>query len=248
MGDGGLRTSAGEAGQGRFPALTFVGQCEELAEVLRRLAARYDVGSWHWQVDTPALEVCLGAILVQHTAWANVEKALASLRAAGAFSLAAIEALPQAVLAGLIRAAGMPDSKAGRLKAFALLARQWNGLDSLLGLPTSALRPVLLSTSGIGPETADVILLYGAGRPAFVADAYTVRLMRRLGLSPEQDGYGVWQAWLEERLPREVQLCREYHAAIVLHGKETCRARPRCADCVLLDMCPFGQRGQGRPV
>ena len=72
--------------------------------------------------------------------------------------------------------------------------------------------------------------------------------MRRLGLGPEQDGYGVWQAWLEERLPRDVQLCRENHAAIVLHGKETCRARPRCADCVLLDMCPFGQRGEGRPV
>ena len=167
-----------------------------LLAVHERLIDRYDVDRWHWQDDTPPLDICLGAILVQHTAWSNVERALAALRAARCFSLEAIASLPEDALARIVRPAGLPLTKARRLQAFSLLARAEGGLPALLSKPPLALRPLLLATPGIGPETADVILLYAARAPVTVPDAYTVRLCRRLGLGPERDGYDRWQAWL----------------------------------------------------
>ena len=210
-----------------------------LLAVHERLIDRYDVDRWHWQDDTPPLDICLGAILVQHTAWSNVERALAALRAARCFSLEAIASLPEDALARIVRPAGLPLTKARRLQAFSLLARAEGGLPALLSKPPLALRPLLLATPGIGPETADVILLYAARAPVTVPDAYTVRLCRRLGLGPERDGYDRWQAWLDARLPAGAAFRRTHHAAITLHCKETCRARPRCSDCVLADRCAY---------
>ena len=212
-----------------------------LIEIHQRLVAHYDIEAWHWNAETPPLEICLGAILVQHTAWANVEKALANLRTASALSFAALASLSEEELTALIRPAGMPLTKARRLKAFLGLARDEGGLDEFLGKPAHVLRLLLLATYGIGPETADAILLYAAGAPVIVHDAYTARLMRRLGLGPERHNYAAWRDWLDERLPAGLGLRRANHAAIVLHCKKTCRVRPKCGVCPLLAVCPFGQ-------
>jgi endonuclease-3 related protein len=126
------------------------------------------------------------------------------------------------------------------LKAFAALVERHGGGEGLFALPTDQLRAALLGTHGIGRETADAVLLHAARRPVFVVDAYTVRLFRRLGLGPDGSRYDTWQRWFQERLPAERELYRRYHAGIVLHCKETCRARPRCAGCGLLDVCPTG--------
>jgi endonuclease-3 related protein len=210
--------------------------------VHQRLLARYDIGGWHWRVDTPALEICLGAILVQHTNWANVERALAKLREAKAISLETIDALSEAALAELVRPAGTPIPKARRLKAFADLARRAGGLEALLAKEPAELRLLLLATYGIGPETADAIRLYAAGKPVTVHDAYTARLFRRIGIGPERDGYDAWQAWLDAELPKDLSVRWANHAAVVLHCKETCLVRPRCDGCVLADICSFAGR------
>ncbi len=214
---------------------------QALLEIYRRLEEACHVDGWHWRADSDWFEVCTGAVLVQHTAWANVEKALTRLREAGAFSHRAIVSLPEEELAELVRPAGMSLQKARRLKAFAALVERHGGAEGLFALPTDQLRAALLGTHGIGRETADAVLLHAAHRPVFVVDAYTVRLFRRLGLGPEGNRYETWQRWFEERLPEGRELYRRYHAAIVLHCKETCRARPRCAGCCLLDVCATGR-------
>lgn len=221
---------------------------EKLLEIHRRLEAVCHVDGWHWRADSDWFEVCAGAILVQHTAWANVERALARLREAGALSLEAVASLPAEDLAELVRPAGMPLQKARRLRAFAALVGRHGGREGVFALPTVELRAALLGTYGIGPETADAILLHAARRPVLVVDAYTVRLFRRLGLGPEGNRYDTWQQWLQERLPEDRELYRRYHAAIVLHCKETCRARPRCGGCCLLDACPTGRERVAAPA
>jgi endonuclease-3 related protein len=204
-----------------------------------RLLAHYDVDRWHWQEDSTATDICLGAILVQHTSWTNVEKALANLRAAGADSFEAIASLGEEEVAALVRPSGTPSVKARRLKAFAELVMSIGGFEGLFSLPAGELRTLLLDTYGVGPETADVILLYAARRPVIVHDAYTARLCRRLGLGPDADGYEAWQAWLDARLPDDLDFRRRSHAAIVIHCKETCRVKPRCEACPLREVCAY---------
>jgi len=211
-----------------------------LLEAHERLLAHYDVDRWHWQEDSTATDICLGAILVQHTSWTNVEKALANLRGAGAASFEAIAALSEDELAVLVRPCGTPSVKARRLKVFAELVLSHGGFEGLFSLRTEELRALLLGTYGIGPETADVILLYAARRPVIVHDAYTARVCRRLGLGPQANGYEVWRTWLDERLPGELDFRRRSHAAIVIHCKETCRVKPRCRVCPLRDVCSYG--------
>lgn len=213
-----------------------------LLDVHDRLERHYDLDRWHWETTTTPLQVATGGILVQHTSWTNVEKALANLRAAGAYSLESFGGLPEDELALLVRPVGTPLTKAKRLKAFAALVETHGGsFESLFDRPDEELRDLLLATPGIGPETADVIMLYGAKHPAIVFDAYTQRLMRRLGTGPERDGYNVWRAWLSERLPLDAVYRGRHHAAIVVHCKELCRTRPKCASCPLIEVCPFGQ-------
>jgi len=236
---------------------------KQLSAIFARLDAAYDYAGWHWQPHTAPDYVCISAVLVQHTNWTNVERAIDRLRDAGEVSLDAIADLPEEALAELVRPAGTPVVKARRLRALARLAHEHGGLDALLALPAARLRDKLLATHGIGPETADAILLYAAGRPVFEVDAYTVRLFRRLGLGPEANTYDAWQRWFEEALrarsppaplPRggrgvaagrgegaNTETYRRCHGLIVLHGKQTCRPKPRCAGCCLLDVCPTGQ-------
>ena len=216
-----------------------------LENIFARLGDAYHYSGWHWQPETSPEYICISAMLVQHTNWSNVERALTRLRAAGVCSLEAARQLPEADLVELLRPAGTQRVKAQRVRALALLAAEHGGLDRLLGLPTAELRERLLATDGVGPETADAILLYAAGRGVFQIDAYTVRIFRRLGLGPERDGYDAWQRWFQKALPPDTDTYRRYHALIVLHGKQTCRPSPRCERCCLLDVCPTGRERLG---
>jgi endonuclease-3 related protein len=208
-------------------------------EVFRRLESAYDIDRWHWQESTPALDICLGAILVQHTSWSNVEKALVNLRAADAMSIDTLNQVELDELAALVRPVGTPLTKASRLKTFAALAIEAGDLEALLSRPLTELRPMLLATRGIGPETADVICLYAAKQPALVHDAYTERLFRRLGFGPAGNRYTDWQEWQASVLPAEVRFYQRFHAAIVVHCKETCRVQPRCERCPVQDLCAY---------
>ncbi|HEY8492091.1 MAG TPA: endonuclease III domain-containing protein [Dehalococcoidia bacterium] len=212
-----------------------------LRAVYRRLLAAYGPQGW-WPAETP-FEVCVGAILTQSAAWSNVERAIANLRAAGALTPEGLRALPEAELARLVYPAGYFRAKARKLKAFTdlLFGRFGGSLEALLALPAAELRAVLLGTHGIGPETADCILLYAAGRPSFVVDAYTRRTFGRLGVRPERDTYQAWQALFTAALPADPALYNEYHALLVAHGKAACRKEPRCGGCPLLDLCPTGR-------
>lgn len=177
----------------------------------------------------------MGAILTQNAAWVNVERAIRRLRAAGALRPPALRALPGRRLAALIRPSGYFRVKARRLRAFVdhLGRRHGGSLRRLLGQPAPALRAALLSVPGIGPETADSIILYAAGRPVFVVDAYTRRVFSRHRIVPPDVEYAGLQALFMGNLPRDPGLFNEYHALLVRVAKEYCRTRPRCAECPL---------------
>lgn len=212
-----------------------------LREVYERLLAAYGPQDW-WPGETP-FEVIVGAILTQSAAWSNVEKAIGNLKAAGVLSPEALHALDEGEIARLIRPSGYFNAKARKLKAFVeMLHARFDGeLGSLLALPMDELRPLLLSTHGIGPETADSIVLYAAGQPSFVIDAYTRRIFSRIGVCPARDTYEGWQMMYTGALPPDARLFNEYHALIVAHGKGVCRKSPRCGECVLRDVCDAGE-------
>lgn len=177
----------------------------------------------------------VGAILTQSTAWVNVEHAIRALRRARALRPAALLALGPARLTRLVRPSGFFRQKASRLRALARhVARRHGGdLRRFLRQPAAALRAELLALPGIGPETADSILLYAAGRPVFVVDAYTRRVLARHRIvAPGIDAAGL-QRLLMDHLPRDPALFSEYHALLVRVAKEHCRATPRCAGCPL---------------
>lgn len=213
-----------------------------LQRLYERLLAAY--GPQHWWPADSAFEVMVGAVLTQNTAWRNVERAIANLKGAGALDPAAIAALPTADLAALIRPAGYFNVKAQRLQAFCRFLRDQGGEAALAMLSTSELRHRLLAVHGIGPETADDMLLYAFGRPVFVVDAYTRRLLQRLGLATGAEGYEALRAGIENALGSDAPTFNELHALIVHHAKMACSARPRCGDCCLRRICP---RGRGRP-
>ncbi len=219
---------------------------EELLRIYERLNSHFGDLHW-WPAETP-FEVVVGAILTQATAWTNVARAIANLKAAGVLAPAALLALPEDDLALLVRPSGYYHAKAHKLRAFlSVLAEEYGGdLDRLFALPTLVLRERLLGIYGIGPETADSICLYAAGRPLFVVDAYTRRIAARLGLADAKIGYDDLQALFSANLPADVALFNEYHALLVCHGKYTCCPRPRCAECVLADLCPNGGAAIGQ--
>ena len=223
-------------------SLTQSSLTQRLLTIYRRLLDRYGPQHW-WPAETP-FEMIVGAILTQAVTWKNVERAIANLKAAGVLSPEAIHALSEEELAELIRPAGYFNAKARKLKAFvaALMERRQGDLDAFFAQELPRLRAELLAIHGIGPETADAILLYAAHKPIFMIDAYTVRLFTRLGLAREGVRYQELQRLFMENLPPDVSLFQEYHALIVAHAKETCRKRqPRCPACPLLDLCPYGQ-------
>jgi endonuclease-3 related protein len=217
-----------------------------LKDLFERLLVRYGPQRW-WPGDDRPFVVVVGAILTQAAAWTNVEKALRNLGQAGALTPQGLLRLPETELARLVYPAGYYNAKARKLKAFAemLHGRCSGRLESLFGLPLAGLRRALLETHGIGPETADDIILYAAGRPIFVVDGYTRRILSRLGLRPAGETYDAWQSFFMDRLPPDVPLFKEYHALLVRHGKETCRREPLCAGCCLLEVCATGREAMG---
>ncbi|MBI2913963.1 MAG: hypothetical protein HYY03_08590 [Chloroflexi bacterium] len=221
---------------------------DRLMDVYERLYAAY--GPQHWWPGESPFEVIVGAVLTQSAAWPNVEKAIANLKAAGALSPQGLRRLREDGLARLVYPSGYFNAKARKLRAFvSLLFDRFGGdLDRLLAARAAELRPLLLATHGIGPETADSILLYAAGQPVFVVDAYTRRLFARLGLTPDRDTYDAWQRLFMDALPAAAPLFNEYHALIVRHGKDVCRREPRCGGCPLLSICPTGRSRTGAPA
>ncbi|MCH8205985.1 MAG: endonuclease III domain-containing protein [Chloroflexi bacterium] len=220
-----------------------------LLDVYDRMLRSYGPQQW-WPGDTP-FEVMVGAILTQAASWSNVRKAISNLKDAGALSPEAIRRMSTDELARLVYPSGYYNSKARKLKALVeyLGLRFDDDIDSMSCEDAEELRDELLSVYGIGEETADDILLYAVGKPAFVIDAYTRRVFSRLGLAPERDSYARYRSLFTEALPSDRELFAEYHALIVRHGKELCRKRPLCAGCCLLSLCPTGQalEAQGDP-
>lgn len=194
----------------------------------------------------------VGAILTQNTAWTNVEKAIISLKKAKALSVPRVAAMPRRRLEKLIRSSGFFRQKAERLKGFSRYLRTNPGFFQQLcghqcGINVSRdslsrLRQRLLFLNGIGPETADSILLYAGGYPVFVVDAYTRRIGQRIGLFKYND-YDRVQDYFARALPRKSALYNEYHAQMVRLAKNYCtRRRPKCGQCPVLKECGFGRK------
>lgn len=207
---------------------------------------RAHFGHQGWWPGQTTLEICVGAILTQNTSWKNVERALANLEADGAMTMRRLHAISREALAGLIRPAGYFNVKAGRLKRF--LSHVWahsrEDLDGFLDRDVARLREDLLSINGIGPETADSIVLYAAGRGSFVIDAYTHRILVRHGLIAPRADYAAQQGLFESHLRRDVELWKDYHAQLVAVGKHFCRPRAQCSGCPL---ARFARDGDARP-
>ena len=202
-------------------------------EIFELLSNHFGPQNW-WPAET-ALEMMVGAVLTQNTNWKNVEKAIENLKKKGLISLEALYSISNAELAQEIRQAGYYNIKARRLKnLIEFIFNHYHGdLDALLGDGTQTLRRGLLSVNGIGPETADSILLYAANRPVFVVDAYTHRILSRHGMSEEQATYQQLQELFMDNLPDDSSLFNEFHALIVEAGKDFCRKKPLCEECPL---------------
>ena len=199
-----------------------------------RLSSFFGPCNW-WPGDSP-FEIMVGAILTQNTNWKNVERAIANLKTDGLLTLTAMSALSREQLAEYIRPAGYYNIKADRLRNFfALINDQWDGdLDLFLRQPATVLREELLSVKGIGPETADSMVLYAAGKPVFVVDAYTHRILIRHEIIDESYDYHMIQELFMDNLEEDSALFNEYHALIVQVGKEFCKkTRPVCEGCPL---------------
>lgn len=211
-----------------------------LQTVYETLLAAYGPQKW-WPGDSP-FEVMIGAVLTQNTSWKNVEKAIDNLRRAKLLDPHKLLALEPETFAELIRPAGYFRVKAGRLRnLLKFLVDRYDGdLDAMFSCRVSSLREELLSINGIGPETADSILLYAGNLPSFVVDAYTYRVMTRHGwIEPEIDYHGL-QEHFQSHLVEDAAIYNEFHALFVQVGKNHCRKTPKCEGCPLAHLLPEG--------
>ena len=207
--------------------------------IYRALLSHFGPQHW-WPGDSP-FEVAVGAILTQNTSWKNVAAAIENLRRRNLLEPHALDKLPISELAELIRPAGYFRLKAKRLKNFLRwLIRRFDGsMEAMAAVSLSTLREELLSINGIGPETADSILLYAVGKPTFVVDAYTHRIAVRHGWLEPEAGYEELKEYFESRLPDDVPIFNEMHALLVQVGKKYCRPREaRCDECPLKPFLP----------
>ena len=220
---------------------------QTLLNIYHLLVARYGPQYW-WPAQDP-FEIIVGAILTQSAAWSNVEKAIANLKVAKALSPEALRRLSLPEIADLIYSCGYYNAKALKLTFFAHWFGEYYGdnLARLFAGSVDHLRRQLLSVYGIGPETADSIILYAAHRPVFVIDAYTRRIINRFGLVPPGNSYTAYQQFFMDNLTADAQLFNEYHALLVCLGKNVCRSRPLCPQCCLNEMCYFYTDSLNRP-
>jgi len=217
-----------------------------LHKIYDRLLTAYGPQHW-WPAESP-FEVLIGAMLVQNTAWGNVVKAIDRLREADLLEPHALYAVAPEELAELIRPAGYYRLKARRLRnLLVFLVERFDGsLDAMFATPLSELRPALLGINGVGPETADSILLYAGELPTFVVDTYTHRVLARHGWIEFDADYHAIQDFFQSSLEPDVPLYNEYHALLVRLGTLHCRKTPKCDGCPLADLLPEdGPREQG---
>lgn len=206
---------------------------ERLMELYQRLFSAFGPQGW-WPGETP-FEVALGAILTQNTNWQNVARVMQVLKAQGALDPMVLGAMPEAELARLLRPVGYFNVKAARVKNFLTFfaARYACSMERLSEESWEDARPALLMVKGVGPETADSILLYALNKPTFVVDAYTFRVLNRHGLAAEGMSYEELRALFMDHLPPDLSLFQEFHALFVKVGKDFCRPQPRCSGCPL---------------
>jgi endonuclease-3 related protein len=196
-------------------------------------------GHQRWWPGDSAFEIMVGAVLTQNTAWTNVEKAITNLKKAKALTPQAIAKAHPKKLAAWLKPSGYFNIKAKRVKAMCVWLMAQGGVRRLSKASTLELRQALLAVHGIGPETTDDILLYAFHRPVFVIDAYTRRIFQRLGLIKGKEAYETLRQLFEKTLDADVQLFNEYHALIVIHGKDVCRKKPLCNECCLAKSCSY---------
>lgn len=208
----------------------------KLETIYKKLYKAFGPQHW-WPGDTP-FEVAVGAILTQNTNWGNVEKAINNLKSAKALNAKKIHEMPVNELAGLIRPAGYFNVKAKRLKAFIdFLVSEYSGsMERMKKGDLHTLREKLLSVHGIGPETADSILLYALDKPIFVIDAYTKRVLSRHGIMAHDESYNSFQELFHSAVKNNSKVYNEYHALFVRVGKTYCKPKPACSECPLVDM------------
>jgi endonuclease-3 related protein len=206
---------------------------EILMEIYNLLFTAFGPQNW-WPADTD-LEMMIGAILTQNTSWSNVEKAIQNLKGKDLISIKGLSDLPTPMLAEYIRPVGYYNLKARRLKnLISLIENKHDGdLKGLFSLHTERIRKELLSVKGIGLETADSMILYGARRALFVVDTYSHRILSRHGLIEEGAGYFEVQTLFMDTLPHDVELFKDFHALLVKTGKGFCRRKPLCPGCPL---------------
>ncbi len=217
---------------------------DKLQDIYSRLYAHFGPQHW-WPQSDGAFEIIVGAILTQNTAWTNVEQALANLRRAGLLTPTRLHRSRRSRIARLIRPSGFFRLKTKKLQAFTrfLFEKHHGRLAQLFALDAETMRQELLAVYGIGPETADSIVLYAAHKPMFVVDAYTRRICSRLGLSRDDASYDELQQLFMRHLPRETKMYNEYHALFVALGKNVCRKRAcKCSICPLHELCPSAEK------
>ncbi len=202
-------------------------------KIYKELYEAYGPRHW-WPGETP-FEVMVGAILTQNTSWKNVERAIENLKKRNVLYPVGMDRLKEPSLASLIRPSGTFRIKARRLKAFVtfLLDEYHGDIERMKREGIGELREKLLRVNGIGPETADSILLYGLQKPIFVIDAYTKRIFTRHRLVSEKASYDDLQTLFMDHLPRDEKLYNEYHALLVQLGKNVCKKKPECDRCPL---------------
>ena len=215
-----------------------------LIDVYNILLSKYGPQGW-WPGAGP-LDVVIGAILTQNTAWSNVEKAIDSLKIANLWSLESIHCSTEEELASVVRSSGYFNQKARKLKSFAehiYMRYEWD-VAKFLNQELTCLRKELLSIYGIGPETADDILVYAAEKPSFIIDVYTKRILGRLGIIDfkHRARYEDYQKLIQDQLPQDVRLFNEFHALLDNHAKLICKKSPICSECVLIDGCNWAQQ------
>ena len=212
----------------------------DLMAMYHMLLDHFGPQDW-WPGESP-FEAIVGAILTQHTSWSNVEKAILNMKEADILSPQALASISNDQLEELIRPSGFYRQKSRYLKAFSdhLLARHSGELCSLFSGEMKDVREGLISLPGIGPETADSIILYAGGLPSFVIDNYTIRACQRVGIFKVRPTYAEAKSYFETRLPKDTHLFNEFHALFVELGKDHCHARkPLCDRCPLADVCGY---------
>lgn len=204
-----------------------------LQAIYDRLSNHFGPTGW-WPGDSP-FEIAVGAVLTQNTAWTNVEKAIANLKREKLLSARKILECPQQRLETTLKPSGYFRIKAKRLRNFCayLVDRHGGSMRRMTKRPLEELRQELLGVNGIGPETADDILLYACELPVFVIDAYTRRILSRHGVADHDLGYETLRELFEKNLPSDVELFKDYHGLIVYTGKDFCKSKPQCEGCPL---------------